>query len=84
MTILQIINHAANFWKHEDDWRLKKNSKNEIRTRAALKKVGFSTKRPYVLTNILAEIAPSKSAQFRTLIPILEAWREELRKYVSS
>ena len=80
MTIPQIINHAANFWKHQDDWRIEKNSKAEVRTREALEKVGVSTKRSYVLSNVLAMIAPSKPERFRTLIPILTAWREELNE----
>jgi hypothetical protein len=80
MTIPQIINHAANFWKHQDDWRIEKNSKAEVRTREALEKVGVSTKRSYVLSNVLAMIAPSKPERFRTFIPILTAWREELNE----
>jgi hypothetical protein len=83
MTIVEIVNQAANYWKHKDEWPLKKNVRDEVRITEALSAIGVSTERDYVLTSVLAEIAPSKPVRFRTLISSLEGWRDTLREHAA-
>jgi hypothetical protein len=74
LTIAQIINHAANYWKHHEEWPVGKKDKSAARTIAAISKLGIDCERDCVLTCALASVSPSKEMQFAPLIGFLENW----------
>ena len=83
-TIAQIINAAANFWKHCDEWDL---HSTVFRNRAGLKPIQLETIRvidtvtsweDYTCTNLLAALAAPGQPRLEYLVPQLEAWRDAL------
>jgi len=82
-TIVQIINHAANFWKHHDEWHLDKSKAQQERVRYAFATIGFPVDLDYPLGGILADLAAPEPAAFKPLVARLEQWREELRGAVT-
>jgi hypothetical protein len=76
LTIAQIVNHAANYWKHEDEWRHESPTKQQQRTRAAIELLnGGAT--DYPLSCVLAEITGG-DYHFCRLLPQLTIWYEQL------
>lgn len=77
-----VINAAANFWKHVDEWnrsavalkdkeKLRKDQKPTISTIENVSPWG-----DYTCSNLLFELTPN--TQFADVLPILEQWRGEL------
>ncbi|MGD1277274.1 MAG: hypothetical protein ABR964_08630 [Tepidisphaeraceae bacterium] len=85
MTIPEIINHAANYWKHRDEWQLDKSPANQNRVRRiwkAFKAVGCAPDLNYPLSCILAKLVAPGPPGFKPIITKLERWRDELRAAV--
>jgi len=78
-TTVEIINHAANFWKHHDEWHLDKSGACQDRVRKAFDAVGFPVDLDYPLVGILSELVVPESAAFKSLVGKLRQWREEMR-----
>ena len=79
-TIVEIINHAANFWKHHEEWHLDKSQAHQDRVRKAFDTVGFSVDLDYPLSGILTELAVPDAAAFKPLLGKFEQWREKVRE----
>lgn len=78
-TIVSIVNHAANYWKHGDEWALGKSEKQEGKTQDGLEAVLADFEHGYPLTVILARlVAPSEPWRFRLLLPSLISWRDDV------
>lgn len=77
-TKLQIINHAANYWKHNNEWQLDRSPKRRERIEAAFESVGFPVGTDYPLSGVLTEIASPAPAGFLPVIRLLEVWKAEL------
>jgi hypothetical protein len=75
----QLINHAANYWKHNSEWVFDKNSKQRMFVEKAFESVGFPVNTDYPLLGILAEVALPENAAFEPVISVLEAWKDELQ-----
>jgi hypothetical protein len=75
MYFAQIVHHAANFWKHHEEWQIE--GSPHPKTAEAFQKLGLDTRASYVLSNVLAKIASPTG--FRSLLPQLEKWRDALR-----
>jgi hypothetical protein len=72
-----IVNHAANFWKHHDEWQI--DGKPNKKTVSAIERLGFQVTDCYLLSNVLASIvAPHKPCRFEPVISLLEIWRDAL------
>jgi hypothetical protein len=78
--IVQIINHAANYWKHRDEWHLDKSPANQTRIRNAFDTIGFPVETDYPLSGVLTELASPDLAAFKPLVGQLVKWRDDLRK----
>lgn len=78
-TVVEIINLAANYWKHYDEWHLDKGEARQERIRNAFGSIGFSVDTEYPLSGVLAELATPDSASFAPLVSALTEWREALR-----
>jgi hypothetical protein len=76
LSYAQIIDAAANFWKHQGEWD--GTDGHEKKTRAVLDAV-FPSKKDYVMANVLHELL-GKSAATRLcdIVPWLERWRDDL------
>ena len=79
-TIAQAINHAANFWKHHDEWHLDKSLAQQDRIMRAFDSIGFPVDLDYPLSGVLTELAVPGPAAFAPLLPKLDQWREEVRQ----
>ena len=77
-TKVQIINDAANYWKHNNEWSPEKNEKQRKYIEETFELVGSPVNTDYPLSNVLAEIASPEHAAFELIITILELWRNEL------
>jgi hypothetical protein len=77
---VQIINHAANYWKHRDEWHLDKCTTNQTRIRIAFDAIGFPVDLDYPLSGVLTELASPDLAAFKPLVGQLVKWRDDLRK----
>jgi hypothetical protein len=84
LSIAELVNHAANYWKHRDEWHLDKGFAKQKRVREAFDSIGFPVDTDYPLSGILTELAASQSASFSPLIEKLEEWRDAVRKAAST
>lgn len=78
-TIASIVNHAANYWKHSDEWSHETSKSQQARTQDGLEAILADFENGYPLTVILARLVfPSKNWRFGELIPRLTDWRDDL------
>jgi hypothetical protein len=80
LTVAEIVNHSANYWKHRDAWHLDHSEANQTRIRRAFEKVGFPVDADYPLAGILREMCSPEMASFARLAGILVEWRDALIK----
>jgi hypothetical protein len=77
--IVQIVNHAANYWKHHDEWHLERTPAHAARILDA-----FGALAPdhveYPLSGILTVLVDPEPATFKPLVAMLANWRDELRQ----
>ena len=76
-TIAALVNHAAHFWKHHEEWSLNPNSPAQARTQAALAALDIEGS-DYPLTRGLAALVLPTRGRFHALLSHLEAWRDAL------
>ena len=80
---VQIINHAANYWKHNSEWVFEKNSKQKKFVEEAFELVGFPINTDYPLSGVLTEVVSPDDATFESVIKVLETWKDGLKKTTS-
>lgn len=77
-TYVNLINEAANWWKHESEWWVwfdkDKVPKNCQRTFDTV--TDIATARSYELSQVLAFICGPKNISFKSVVPFLVEWRE--------
>lgn len=73
-----IINAAANFWKHHDEWQLVPDHPGRRRTEQSFDSIGFPVNSEYPLSGVLTELVVPRETRLLSLVPALEAWRDEL------
>jgi hypothetical protein len=78
-TKAQIINSAANYWKHNSEWILEKSDRQRKRIEETFDLVGFPINTDYPLSGVLTELAFPELAAFQPIVATLEAWRDELQ-----
>ena len=61
--VADVVNHAANFWKHHSEWPFHKDVVREQAVRGAFNDLGFSVDMDYPLNGILAELAAPDDAR---------------------
>lgn len=77
--VVTIVNHAANLWKHQDKWALRKSTRDRDRILHAFAALGYTELGDYPLSNCLAKICAPSDPKFRNLVPFLRQWRDTLR-----
>lgn len=83
LTCVQLLNDAANYWKHREEWSLKQNREKAARTISNISKLGIDCENDYVLSCVLVSISPSKKMQFAPLIPSLKSWTKQVSEHFS-
>ncbi len=79
-TKAQIINHAANYWKHNNEWDPSKKDKRREDIEKAFESVGFSVDLDYPLSCVLTELSLPGEARFQSVLGALDVWKDELEK----
>ena len=74
-TIAAVMNSAANFWKHRNEWPLESNPTRREHTLEAFDALGVPESESS-LTGILAALVPVTPPRLTSLLPLLEAWRD--------
>ena len=75
MTTAQIIDHAANYWKHHEEWRGQQTSSQKERTEAAMEAIN-ALDSDYPMMTALSEI--TMGTKFKDTLPDLAWWRDDL------
>jgi hypothetical protein len=83
-TLARILNAAANYWKHSDEW----DSKSTVfRNHAGLEPMQLETIRvvetvtpwgDYTCANLLAALTAPDEPRLQSLLPEIEEWRDSL------
>jgi len=80
-TVAEAINHAANYWKHQAEWRWSNPTRLQERTVNALDACDVVPEpSEYPLSGILAELASPQLAAFMPIVPKLTEWNDEIRR----
>lgn len=78
LTMVQIINHAANYWKHNNEWTLDRTAARQLAIEKAFESVGFPVGIDYPLSGVLTELVSPHPASLAAVVSVLEAWKAEL------
>jgi hypothetical protein len=78
--IVRIVNDAANFWKHHDEWHRDESSARQQKIRESFTAMGFPDDPEYPLSGILSKLAAPEVTAFKPLAAGLTVWRDDLRK----
>lgn len=77
-TLANLVNHAANYWKHNSEWPLEKSHRQKAKIIAAFEAIGFPVGTDYPLRGVLTELAAPHEASFAPIVATLETWRNEV------
>lgn len=78
LTKVQIINHAANYWKHNNEWSRERADKRREAIARAFDSVGFPVGTDYPLCGVLTELAAPEYASLGAVLSVLEEWKSEV------
>jgi hypothetical protein len=71
----EIVNHAANYWKHNNEWGTERSDRRRRAIEDAFESVGFPVGTDYPLSGVLTELSAPKFASLEPLIEILHQWK---------
>jgi hypothetical protein len=74
----ELIDSAANHWKHSPEWDLDTPKTRAKQTLEVIQSVGVDINSSYPVSATLYEILSPLPARFRNLIPFLTEWRDTL------
>ena len=77
-TKVEIINHAANYWKHNNEWGIESSDRRRKAIEEAFDTVGFPVGVDYPLFGVLTTLADSEFASIEALAGILRDWKLEV------
>lgn len=78
LTKAEMINHAANYWKHNNEWPLDRSQKRRDAIEAAFATVGFSVGGEYPLAGVLTVIADPQCASLSAVLDVLDLWKADM------
>ena len=78
-TIPVIVNAAANYWKHNNEWELDKTDKQRKIIEKTFESIGFPVNLDYPLSGVLTEISEHNYVSFMSVFRKLEVWKNELQ-----
>ncbi len=74
---VQIINAAANCWKHREEWVFD-NGRRQMDIDRLFEEIGYSTRVDYPISNVLAEVLAPAELSFANLLNVMRDWRDDL------
>jgi hypothetical protein len=74
-TKVEIINHAANYWKHNNEWGTERSGRRRQAIEEAFDSVGFPVGTDYPLSGVLTELSDPMFASLEALVGILQEWK---------
>lgn len=77
---IAVLNAAANFWKHREEWVLEGGEKRRAAVDALFEEVGYSCDVDYPISGVLTEVLSPLEVRFSALLVPVRAWRDELIK----
>ncbi len=77
LSMIQLINAAANHWKHSSEWSPEKPATAVKQTLDVISSLDVDLN-CYPVANMLYEMLTPQPARFANLLPFLVAWRDEL------
>jgi hypothetical protein len=77
-SMAQLVNAAANHWKHSPEWALDTPTSQAKQTLEVISSLGIGADSSYPVANMLYEILAPHPARFVHLIPFLTQWRDTL------
>lgn len=77
-TIVSIINHAGNYWKHKDEWELEGENVRKEKIIDAFRDLGAEDLENYPLGTVLSRFDGSQEKYFGSILPYLVDWRDDL------
>ncbi len=77
--VAELVNHAANYWKHHEEWTLDKNPILRKRVVDAFEAAGIAVDQDYPLVAMLRVLSEPESPSFACVILALARWRDEVR-----
>ena len=77
---VEIVNAAANLWKHRAEWSDDDPSRAQVLTSELVGALGVELKEDYVSMSVLAEIVRPLPLRFATIVPFLDHWSESLAR----
>ena len=78
--IVQLVNAAANRWKHSAEWNPFEPTNQEKHTVEVIRSLGVNPSGPYPIANMLHAILTPDQNLFRNLVPYIIQWRDSLPK----
>lgn len=80
LCVAEIINNAANYWKHNNEWPNNKNNHHKLKVSETFDSIGFPVDGEYPLGGILTELSLPHTASFEAILNKLENWASELQQ----
>lgn len=77
-TFAEVVNAAANFWKHSAEWDRTRQDRPAAETVVSIQSLGIDTRDSYPLGNVLYELLRPHPSRFAGLVPFLLHWRDDL------
>ena len=78
LTVVEIVNHAANYWKHNDEWGCEANPRARVIIET-FEQLGCSLNLDYPLSCVLSVLIGPDDFRFNTIIIKLEEWADIIR-----
>jgi hypothetical protein len=75
---IKILNAAANFWKHREEWIFKGEEKQAEAVSILFGEVGYSIDTDYPISGVLTELLDPLEVRFSSLLIPVRAWRDDL------
>lgn len=75
---IRILNAAANFWKHREEWIFKGGENRAEAVNTLFEEVGYSTGTDYPISGVLTELLTPLEVRFSNLLVSVRAWRDDL------
>ena len=73
-SMAQLINAAANYWKHSPEWAFDAPTTQAAQTIDVISSLGVAASDSYPVANMLREILAPHRARFENLIPFVKQW----------
>ena len=74
---VQIVNAAANYWKHREEWVFD-DGRRQKAIDQLFEEVGYSTRVDYPISGVLTELLAPAEMTFASLLTVIRDWRDDL------